>query len=363
MKVLFVTTESTIDHCYTMIKELRNHVELTVYISAKEITPEIKEYCGLFNAAFFRRASFKNPLALFKDLKFLRGLKKKKADLVWFSGMSFYQALFLKLFIRSFLINIHDVELHHEEKDFHGIMTQKLIYRFYKKNIAVMSNSQAEIFKKQFNLQPVVLQLPIIDYYDSAAPAVKGAQLTARRKIKFFFFGAVMPYKGIETLIESANILSSKSLEFSLNVYGKINYNSNYIQEKISLNKNITLADNYIDYKEVSAVFAANDVIIIPYKQVSQCGPLLIAYRQCVPVICSNLPGFLEYVTDIKSGLIFNNTAEGLAAKMEYLIRNPEAIETMSNFIKNEIHGKFSMKNLAQSYVAVFEKSLLKKAN
>ena len=238
MKVLFITTESTIDHCYTMIKELRNHVELAVYISAKEITPEIKEYCGLFNAAFFRRASFKNPLSLFKRSEVpSRVKKKKKADLVWFSGMSFYQALFLKLFIRSFLINIHDVELHPEEKDFHGIMTQKLIYRFYKKNIAVMSNSQAEIFKKQFNLQPVVLQLPIIDYYDSAAPAVKGAQLTARRKIKFIFFGAVMPYKGIETLIESANILSSKSLEFSLNVYGKINYNSNYIQEKISLNK------------------------------------------------------------------------------------------------------------------------------
>ncbi len=362
MKVLFLTTESTIDHCYTMIKELRNYLELPVYISAKEIAPEIKEYSGLFNAVFFRRASFKNPLALFKDLKLLNRLKKEKADLVWFSGMSFYQAMFLKLFLRNFLINVHDVELHPEEKDYHGIMTQKLIYRFYKKNIAVMSHSQVEIFKKKFNIQPVVLQLPIIDYYSSATADIKHMPLTSGSKIKFFFFGTIMPYKGIETLIEAANILSAKSLEFSLNIYGKINYDSKNIRGKISQNKNIILADKYIDYKEVSAVFAGNDVIIIPYKQVSQCGPLLIAYDGCVPVICSNLPGFLEYVADNKSGLIFNNTADDLAAKMESLIRNPETIEKMSSYIKNEIHGKFSMKNLAQSYVTAFEKSLTQKS-
>src|SRR5436309_540859 len=103
MNVLFVTTESTIDHCYTMIKELRNHVDLSVIVTAKEMTDELNEYCIFSSAVFFRRASFKNPFGVFRDLRLLKEIKKKKADLVWFSGMSFYQALLVRFFIKNFI--------------------------------------------------------------------------------------------------------------------------------------------------------------------------------------------------------------------------------------------------------------------
>lgn len=361
MRVLFITSESMLDHSYTMINELGKHIDIKSYIIAKELTPEIKEFCTELKVNFIQRYSFKNPLSLFKEIKLLKELRNLKADLVWFDRTTLYQSLLLRFFLKSFIINIHDVELHPEEKDYHGIMTQKYIFRFHKKHIAVMSSTQSEVFLKHFGKRPYVLQLPVIDYYKNIAQPDEPVKIKPGDKIKFFFFGSVMPYKGIETLIEASEILSSKGAEFELNIYGKLKYNRRELSKKISQNKNITLADKFIDYKEISSVFSSNDVLVIPYRQVSQCGPLLIAYSYNTPVICSNLAGFREYVDENKSGLIFKS-AKDLAEKMEYIINYPQGIEKMSSFIKNEIHNKFSMKSLAENYISVFKQAAGSKA-
>lgn len=342
-----------LDHSYTMINELRRHIDLVPYILAKGKTPELEEYCSKLNVKFIRRLSFKNPLSLIKEFKFFRALKKQKPDVVWFNRTTFYQTLLVRLFFKRFIINVHDVVLHPEEKDKHGIITQKLIFRFLRKHIAVMSNTQKEIFSKQYNEEPHMLQLPIIDYYREVSPAV-----TYKRtddKIRFFFFGSVMPYKGIEKLIEASKLLGKKYNNFEINIFGKINYNKDELLAKISADNNLKLVNKFVDYKDISSIYASNDIIIIPYIQVSQCGPLLIGYAQNVPVICSNLPGFVEYVDDDKSGLIFDNTAESLAEKMEQFILNRSLIAEVKNNIAGSTHEKFSMAALAKDYIKAFK--------
>ena len=87
-------------------------------------------------------------------------------------------------------------------------------------------------------------------------------------------------------------------------------------------------------------------MIIIPYIQVSQCGPLLIAYAQNVPVITSSLPGFREYVDDGQSGFMFSGTPEDLFLKMEQFILNRNLMNTMKDYISGEITKKFSMQRM-----------------
>jgi glycosyltransferase involved in cell wall biosynthesis len=357
MKVIFITTESMLDHSYTMIKELSGHIELKAYIIAKKNTPELTEFCRELNVSFVERHSFKNPLSFFRERWLLSEVKKQKPDLVWFDRTTFYQTILLKFMLKRFLINVHDVDLHPEEKDYHGIITQKLIFRFFRKNIAVMSKTQSEKFEKIYNFKPKMLQLPVIDYYTEISNTQKQPGKHVGNKIKFFFFGSVMPYKGIEYLIEAASILADRYSNFEVNIYGRISYNKEHLLEKISANDKIHIVNKYIDYKDVSGIFSSNDVIIIPYKQVSQCGPMLIAYSHNVPVITSRLAGFEEYVTDNKSGLMFESTPGLLAEKMEYIINNPGAINEMREFIKNEVHGKFSMESLAEDYVSAFRQA------
>ena len=354
MKIIFVITESTIDHSYTMINELRRHLELEVYLIAKKQTPELEDFCNKLKAKFILRDSFKNPWGIFKELKLLNELKKQKADLVWFNRISFYQSIFLKIYVKNFIINVHDVELHPEEKDYHGIITQKIIFRYYRDHIAVMSRSQGELLEKKIGTKPAVLQLPIIDYYRNTDDYILNESNNQNGKIKFFFFGSILPYKGIEKLIQAASILNLKNITYELNIYGKLRYSNKKLLNTINENKNINFSNRFINYKKVSEIFRTNDIIIIPYLQVSQCGPLLIAYSYGIPVMCSKLPGFSEYVVNNYSGLLFERSPEDIAASMEYIIKNPNLISLMKTYIQTEIKALFSMESLAKDYISIF---------
>jgi len=364
MKVLFVTSESFIDHSFTMAKALKKKIDLEVIITAKELTPEISFFCNELGAVFYKRKRFINPFSFIIENKLMMLIRSRKADLVWFNTFSLAQALIVKAFIKNFIVNIHDIELHPGETDFHALASQKATFSFFKKRLAVMSSIQQKLFENKFNFKPALLQLPVIDYYKAVAqntPDVSdktGEKIMQESIVNFFFFGSILKYKGFEKLLKSAEILEKKNLKFKLNIYGKLRYNIEELANKIKQIKSINFINEFIDYKKVFEKYSMNDVIIIPYSQVTQCGPLLIGYNQNVPAICSDLPGFREYVVDGKSGFLFDNTASGLADTMEDIINAPEKVNGMCEFIKKETKNRFSMEKLSEDYISVFKKAL-----
>lgn len=359
MKVLFVTTESMLDHSYTMIKELRKHITLDVIITAKKLTPELERYIKDTGVKFFKRRGFKDPLSIFTELKLLLYIRRQKPDVVWFNVFSLVQSVLVKLLLRNVIVNAHDIELHPEEKDLHGILSQKVTFMLYKKSIAVMSKTQARHFEEKYGRLPYLFQLPLIDYYEAVGterPATSPPSVK-NNEVNFLFFGSIMPYKGIEKLLDAAALLEKEKLKFRINIHGRLNYNREELQRKITSLKSINFVNAFIDYRDISGIYRGNDVIIIPYIQVSQCGPLLIGFNQNMPAICSRLEGFEEYVNDGSSGLLFENTAQSLAEKMRMIISNPQLIADMKQYISTTTRAKFSMAALAPSYIEVFRKA------
>jgi len=199
-----------------------------------------------------------------------------------------------------------------------------------------------------------VFQLPIKDYYEKCAGKGErqgGKPPCSKGYVKFFFFGKIRPYKGIEVLLCAAELLHKSGLDFRLSIYGKITYDQGKILKQVETLPEVTIADEFIDYKDVYAIFKQNDIIVLPYLQVTQCGPMLVAYNQNVPVICTDLPGFREYVEDMKSGLLFAPGAENLAERMKVVIQNPALIAEMSEYIKEHIKPRFGMESLAKEYL------------
>jgi glycosyltransferase involved in cell wall biosynthesis len=350
MKIIYITNNSFIDHSYTIVKELKKKIGISVFIQAKENTEEIEQWCKNLGAVFVKRKRYRNPLSFFSELKFLLSVKKLKADRIWFNGISVYQAVIAKFLLKNFLVMMHDIKSHPGNRDYFSLAAPKLNFVLFKKKICTASTAQASILKNVFGAEPKIFQLPIIDYYsDIGNPAEPMA--ADEKNIRFFFFGSVYPYKGIETLIEAAEILKSKGLNFNLSVFGRLRYNAQLLKYRIDKLGTVKLIDKYIDYKEVSQIYRQNDVQILPYRQVTQCGPLLIGYNELIPSVCSDLPGFREYVDDGKSGLLFGNNAIELANKMELLIKNPDLISEMKKYIKAEIFKKYSMVNLCGNYL------------
>jgi glycosyltransferase involved in cell wall biosynthesis len=349
-----------IDHGYTIAMELRKHVDLRVYIIAKQFSEEIRNFCEHLNAVFFRRARFRNPVSLLRELIFLNAVRRQKPDVVWFELFSVYQALFARLFVKNYLVTVHDVELHPEEKDVYSICARWLTLRFHRERVCTASKTQAEVFERRFGKTPKVLQLPIKDYYEKCAGKGErqgGKPPCSKGYVKFFFFGKIRPYKGIEVLLKAAELVRDSGLDFRLNIYGKIAYSQAKILKQVEALPEVNIINEFIDYREVYSIFEENDIIILPYVQVTQCGPMLIAYNQNIPVICTDLPGFREYVDDEKSGLLFAGGAENLAEKMKVVLENPAMVGEMSEYIKGNIKPRFGMESLGKEYLKNFGKT------
>jgi len=351
--IIYVTGESYIDHSYTIARELKKHLRLDIYFSSKEVTGEVSFFLKTLNAVYVKRQRFRNVFSIFKELRFILKLRRANADCVWFNTLNVYQVWLVKHLLKKYIVMVHDVELHPETGEKHGNLSVKLTLKKYPRNICVASNSQAEVFEKQFGFKPKVFRLPVIDYYRDIAANTEKKR--ADGKIRFFFFGSIEKYKGLETLLEAVEILNKKDLEFDLNIYGRLKYNEEEFLEKINVLKNVNLVNKFIDYKEIHNIYITNDVIILPYKQVTQCGPLLIGYSENTPAIVSRHPGFTEYTDNGNSALVFENTAESLAEKMQLCINDPRVISRMREFIGTEIKNRFSMQSLAEEYINNFK--------
>jgi len=350
MKIVYITNESYLDHSYTVAKELGKIENLIVYMLAKEGNEEILKWCSKLNATFVKRKRYRNPFSFFAELKFIRSVKKHKADCVWFNTLNFYQLLLVKLFLKRFLVMVHDVEFHPELNDPFAAFSVKLTFALLKKKLCTASETQSSIYEKKYGFKPLVFQLPIIDYFsDISVP--KAPEKRSSDTLRFFFFGSIKRYKGIEMLIEAAEILESRKVKFEVNIYGKFRYEAGDLIGRLNKLRNVKLQNEFIRFDEISGIYSMNDIIILPYKHVTQCGPLLIGFNELVPSICSDLPGFREYVEEGKSGLIFDNSAQGLADKMMLLINNRKLTGKMKEFIKEETFRKYSMKNLLDRYI------------
>jgi len=354
MKIVYITNASFLDHGYTIIKELKKKIELPVFIQAKEQNEELQRWCTDLDAVFVKRKRFRNLFSIFSEISFLLSVKKLNPDRIWFNVMSFYQAIIAKFLLKNFIVIIHDVRYHYGNRDYYSFTAPKLNILLYKKRICTTSHSQASLLDKIYGAIPKIFQLPIINYYSEIGNPAEPL-ISDSKNIQFFFFGSIYRYKGIETLIEAAEILKSRGLEFNLSIFGSLKYNQQLLKTRIDKLGSVKLIDKYIDYKEVHQIFCQNDVLILPYRQVTQCGPLLIGYNELVPSICRDLPGFREYVDDGKSGFLFSGGAIELADKMELVIKNPALLKEMKKYIKTEIFKKYSIENLCKDYIKNLE--------
>lgn len=359
MKVVYLTSESYIDHSYTVVQELSKHIELKVYLQAKEATIEIDRWCKKFGAEFVQRKRFRNPLSFISEILFLNRIRRLKPDIVWFNTMTVYQTLLANILFKRYLVMVHDVDLHPESKDRHGLFSVKMTMKLALRKICAASKTQSEIFNDQHGFYPPVFQLPVINYYRECGdevPIVKNSD-----KVKFFFFGSVEKYKGIEILLDAAEMLEKKGLEFELNIYGKIKYDNEAIMNRIRNIVNASIYNEFIDYRKIHNIYRQNDVLILPYRQVTQCGPLLVGYSEGVPAVCNNLAGFREYISDGVDSIIFDGTPQSLAEKMESIIRDRSIIEKLSKGIEDNVMKRFSMSSLAGDYVENFKRCMEKK--
>lgn len=206
------------------------------------------------------------------------------------------------------VITLHDAVPHEGERLAKRLFMRLhvlLVFLFLRK---VVVHSEAICRQLPFFLRARTHLLPHINY-----------QLWARSKqpppvagpLTVLFFGRLLPYKGLEYLLEAFRRLDAA--KFSLLIAGEGD-----LPPEVFTTPNIRVIHRFIGDEDLAMVFNQVHVVALPYVAASQSGVAYMAFAYERPVVATRVGGLGDVVVDGFNGfLIAPRSAEQLAAALE----------------------------------------------
>lgn len=154
-------------------------------------------------------------------------------------------------------------------------------------------------------------------------------------------FGRIVPYKGIEFLIDAVKLARLHSeYEFNVLIAGKGNISHIIRKLDSSDYQFIYVCNKFIPYHRIPDLFRRAKFLILPYSDASQSGIIPLAYTFSKPVIVSDVGSLSEFVINDKTGFIFKaGDVTQLSNLIVDLVKNPNKCKEM---------GKNALKLLVQ---------------
>lgn len=216
------------------------------------------------------------------------------------------------------------------------------------------------------NGKPPLRIIPHGNYNFLANPmAMEGARqclsIPTDKKV-LLFFGYIRPYKGVDVLVDAIGEVIRRTPDLNVIIAGKpvgpINYLTNKIH-KLGLEQIIFLCTRYISLDEVRYYFSAADVVVLPYRSITQSGMVFLAYAYGKPVIASAVGGLPEMVKPGETGLLVPpddpaSLAEGICS----LLHNIPEAWAMGEAGRKWVEKEFSWDSIAQKTQAVYNEVL-----
>lgn len=175
-------------------------------------------------------------------------------------------------------------------------------------------------------------------------------------KLNLLFFGNVVLNKRLDLLIQAVKELPLEvKRKVHLTIAGKCNTPQQYLKQ-IGNDESISVYFKRIDDCEIAELFTKHDFLVLPYQDVAQSGPHMIAYYYNLPVIASDIEGFKERVIDNVNGFLFTSKdKDDLKAKIMKAanMSDDEKAEMKAN-LKRFSEDNFSLKEISKKYIEYF---------
>jgi len=300
----------------------------------------------------FLNKRFRSIETLFQLFQFLFKIRSTNPDVLYLGGnIKPYLSILVKLFFDSnkVIIAIHDVEPHvGVSKIFHFLLNfdVKLFANFH-----VFSETQNNIFSLKYKYKRVFC-IPL--FLQQFGESIK---VPEKAKINFLFFGTIRKNKGLEYLIEAANKLAvSHKGKFVVKIAGKCNEWS-FFENLIIDNDVFDLSIQAVPNEKIADLYCQANYIILPYKDVTQSGPLMLAFNYGIPPIASNLPGFMEHIIDNETGYLFESeNSDSLYEIMSKIVDSDNTgFNTLKSNLLKYVNDKYNANKIKSLYSDMFD--------
>lgn len=293
----------------------------------------------------FRYNHKRNPITKFLSygmsmIKLITIIKETRPDVVhvqwWKSWLIDYPALLLyKRYASKVVYTAHNVLPHNTKGRAIEIKCRKY-YRHVDKIIVHAEKTKIELMD-QFGIKErkiAVVPHGILEFKFNKATIDEMEEKLAQRykldgKLVFSALGRQSYYKGTDIIIRAW--LSSKQLCNSDDVVLLIVGKGNVAKELVpSTVRNIIYEDSFVTPEEFEAYLRLSDVLLLPYRKISQSGVMLTAISRHIPFVVTDVGGLAEPLTVEKVGWsIKRPDVHELQYMMEFLYRHPSEIDAV----------------------------------
>jgi glycosyltransferase involved in cell wall biosynthesis len=303
---------------------------------------------------FRYRARFRDPRNILLAAKIVLDIRRTHPRLIYFEGFSDPYLPFVSRALLprdAVIVGMHDAAPH-AGRNRHA-------YRFLNaasfslfKNFHFFSQNQHRIFLQRHPRKAsFVAGMYLKDFGESPA---RGK--TDPERVTFLFFGWIRFNKGLEFLIGAGNRLAGTTGRFRILIAGESEDSRDY-RALVEHPEVFDLRIGPVASDDIPGLFSEADFLVLPYRDVTQSGPLMIAYRYGVPVIASDLPGFRECVIPGETGFLFEPcNAAALEAVMEQVLAlTDEDRRRLRSGVASYAARNISLEKIVGSYRSFFD--------
>ena len=208
-------------------------------------------------------------------------------------------------------------------------------------------------------------QIPHGPLLDTAADleqeAARNAQSLPRDRPIALLFGVLRPYKGVETLITAWQQVEQHVPEALLIIAGggQEDYVSE-IREKIE-EANTSAVQTRLQFlpeEELSDLIAAADLLVYPYRRITQSGALLAGMNAGKAIVASRVGGLKETLDDDSTGqLVPPDDPEALAEALADLLSHPNKRRRLAQAAQSLVNKRFSWDVISEKTVNCYRKT------
>ena len=282
-------------------------------------------------------------------------IKKKHADIVhidWqFNNNHFEKFLFKFNLGKKKVMTVHDPIMHSGQPNAANEEKKRIQSFKWADNYILLNRVQTVEFLTKYSIDERNVFFSKLPNYNSIS---KIQPLPSSIEGNYIlFFGSIVPYKGLELLldamIEVHNVCPSLKLlvaggggiYFDISKYDSLDY--------------IVWRHRYIGIGELAGLLKGAQFAVCPYKDATQSGVVHTAFSMGIPVIASDVGALAEDIKDgINGYLVTPCNIEQLASAIIKLATNENLLKKMRYNICNNIKGDRKNLVVADEYIDVY---------
>lgn len=299
------------------------------------------------------------PMSYFEHAKIIKHLAEFEYDLYYFDIIAFpYMIFAIKKYLQADKVIM---AMHHGM--IHKGMQLRHLYKYYLAYLCkqpcwflYFSETQARYFTGD-KTHRFVIPLALNDF---------GMAYTSppNEYVQFLSFGHIIETKNIGLLIKAACLLKERcDIPFRVKIVGHCRtWNTTY-QPLIKYPDIFDLQIESVPDSAIPNLFCGSHYLLLPYKSVTQSGPLRIAYGYNIPVITSDLEGFKESVVENVTGLMFKTEdVESLVKVMLQVIEHhPDTYKKLRASQRDYVEHNLKVDAVVDKYKQMFDSIYNKK--